>query len=216
MPCRKHPAECCCLSLQLSETPLLLNLSMLKHYLMKTQVSLSPMTQSLTEIQILSLILSLLFLSQSLLFLSQSLLFPSEILSLFQRFLSGTLSLSQKLMSLKPLSQSLLSPVSLSRYPMPLSQSPVLLSQSPAPLSQSLSYQGSQHLSPGLPCCRWHHINNRMSHCKSVRHSPAYLLPCLIHVHKHHLCLSLLYHYMLPVMPWTLHPHILPSAGRQA
>jgi len=188
MPCRKHPAEYCCLSLQLSETPLLLNLSMPKHYLMKTQVSLSPMTQSPTEILILFRILSLLFLS--LLYRFQYLLPLSGILSLIPLFLSGTLS------------QSLLSPVPLSR--------------SPVPLSQSLSYQGSQHLSPGLPCCRWHYINNRMSHCKSVHHSPAYLLPCLIHVHKHHLCLSLLYHYMLPAMPWTLRPHILPSAGLQA
>ena len=197
MPCRKHPAEYCCLSLQLSETPLLLNLSMPKHYLMKAQVSLSP-----TEILILILfrILSLLFLS--LLYRFQYLLPLSGILSLIPLFLSGTLSQSQKLMSLKPLSQSLLYPVPLSRSPVPLSQSPV--------------YQGSQHLSPGLPCCRWHYINNRMSHCKSVHHSPAYLLPCLIHVHKHHLCLSLLYHYMLPAMPWTLRPHILPSAGLQA
>ena len=207
MPCRKHPAEYCCLSLQLSETPLLLNLSMPKHYLMKTQVSLSPMTQSPTEILILFRILSLLFLS--LLYRFQYLLPLSGILSLIPLFLSGTLSQSQKLMSLKPLSQSLLSPVPLSRYP-------TLLSRSPVPLSQSLSYQESQHLSPGLPCCRWHYINNRMSHCKSVHHSPAYLLPCLIHVHKHHLCLSLLYHYMLPAMPWTLRPHILPSAGLQA
>ena len=193
MPCRKHPAEYCCLSLQLSETPLLLNLSMPKHYLMKTQVSLSPMTQSPTEILILFRILSLLFLS--LLYRFQYLSPLSGILSLIPLFLSGTLSQSQKLMSLKPLSQSLLYPV---------------------PLSQSLSYQESQHLSPGLPCCRWHYINNRMSHCKSVHHSPAYLLPCLIHVHKHHLCLSLLYHYMLPAMPRTLRPHILPSAGLQA
>ena len=104
MPCRKHPAEYCCLSLQLSETPLLLNLSMPKHYLMKTQVSLSPMTQSPTEILILFRILSLLYRFQYLLPLS-------GILSLIPLFLSGTLSQSQKLMSLKPLSQSLLYPV---------------------------------------------------------------------------------------------------------
>ena len=131
MPCRKHPAEYCCLSLQLSETPLLLNLSMPKHYLMKTQVSLSPMTQSPTEILILFRILSLLFLS--LLYRFQYLLPLSGILSLIPLFLSGTLSQSQKLMSLKPLSRS----------PVPLSRSPVPLSQSLVPLSQSLSYQES-------------------------------------------------------------------------
>ena len=119
MPCRKHPAEYCCLSLQLSETPLLLNLSMPKHYLMKAQVSLSPMTQSPTEILILFRILSLLFLS--LLYRFQYLLPLSGILSLIPLFLSGTLSQSQKLMSLKPLSQSLLYPVPLSRSPVPLS-----------------------------------------------------------------------------------------------
>ena len=144
MPCKKRPAEYCCLSLQLSETPLLLNLSMPKHYLMKTQVSLSPMTQSPTEILILFRILSLLFLSLlflSLLYRFQYLLPLSGILSLIPLFLSGTLSQSQKLMSLKPLSQSLLSPVPLSRFPALLSRSPVPLSQSPVPLSQSLSYQ---------------------------------------------------------------------------
>lgn len=95
MPCRKHPAEYCCLSLQLSETPLLLNLSMPKHYLMKTQVSLSPMTQSPTEILILFRILSLLFLS--LLYRFQYLLPLSGILSLIPLFLSGDSVSSQKL-----------------------------------------------------------------------------------------------------------------------
>ena len=59
-------------------------------------------------------------------------------------------------------------------------------------------------------------VLNKYTGSRGKNGTSRYLLPCLIHVHKHHLCLSLLYHYMLPAMPWTLRPHILPSAGLQA